>query len=83
MATRIILIDVQDEQSTGLASYLSKHGLTTETWPGTPSVLQRLALSPPWLVLVHRRRVVARIDGRASAPRIEGMLEPFLEPVSV
>jgi DNA-binding response OmpR family regulator len=55
MATRIILIDVQDEQSTGLASYLSKHGLTTETWPGTPSVLQRLALSPPWLVLLHRR----------------------------
>jgi thioredoxin-like negative regulator of GroEL len=32
----------------------------------------------PALVLVQRKRVVARIDGRTSAPRIERMLEPFL-----
>lgn len=36
----------------------------------------------PALVLVQGRRVVARIDGRASAPRIEGMLEPFLDSVA-
>jgi hypothetical protein len=29
-------------------------------------------------VLVKDRRVVDRIDGRASAPRIERMLEPHL-----
>jgi len=55
MATRIILIDVNDDESAGLAAYLSKHGLATETWPGSAPVLQRLALSPPWLVLLHRR----------------------------
>jgi thioredoxin-like negative regulator of GroEL len=36
----------------------------------------------PALVLVHGKRVVARIDGRASAPRIESMLAQHLgEPV--
>ena len=34
----------------------------------------------PTLVLVKEKRVVARLDGRASAPRIERMLEPHLEP---
>jgi thioredoxin-like negative regulator of GroEL len=32
----------------------------------------------PTLVLVKEKRVVARLDGRASAPRIERMLEPHL-----
>jgi thioredoxin-like negative regulator of GroEL len=34
--------------------------------------------SVPTLVLVKGKRVVDRIDGRASAPRIEGMLAPHL-----
>jgi thioredoxin-like negative regulator of GroEL len=36
----------------------------------------------PALVLVKDKRVVARIDGRTSAPRIERMLEPFLETLA-
>src|SRR3954465_2809291 len=32
----------------------------------------------PTLVLAQDKRAVARIDGRASAPRIERMLEPYL-----
>jgi thioredoxin-like negative regulator of GroEL len=37
----------------------------------------------PTLVLVVARKAVARIDGRASAPKIEAMLEQHLaaEPV--
>lgn len=35
----------------------------------------------PALVLVAEKRVVARIDGRASATRIEAMLEEHLTPV--
>ena len=34
----------------------------------------------PTLVLVKDKRAVARIEGRASAPRIERMLEPHLDP---
>ena len=34
----------------------------------------------PTLVLVKDKRVVARLEGRASAPRIEKMLEPHLAP---
>ena len=36
----------------------------------------------PALVLIKDRRAVARIDGRSSAPKIERMLEPYLEPVA-
>jgi thioredoxin-like negative regulator of GroEL len=32
----------------------------------------------PTLVLVKDRRAVARLEGRASAPRIERMLEPHI-----
>jgi thioredoxin-like negative regulator of GroEL len=32
----------------------------------------------PTLVLVKENRAVARLDGRASAPKIERMLEPHL-----
>jgi thioredoxin 2 len=34
----------------------------------------------PALVLVVGNRVAERIDGRATAPRIETMLEPYLPP---
>jgi thioredoxin-like negative regulator of GroEL len=34
----------------------------------------------PTLVLVKEKRAVARLEGRASAPRIERMLEPHLDP---
>jgi thioredoxin-like negative regulator of GroEL len=34
--------------------------------------------SVPTLVLVKDKRVVGRLDGRVSAPRIERMLEPHL-----
>ena len=37
----------------------------------------------PTLVLVKDRRAVDRLDGRASAPAIERMLEPHLEPLAV
>lgn len=36
----------------------------------------------PTLVLVIGRKAVARIDGRASAPRIEAMLAEHLAPVT-
>jgi len=35
-------------------------------------------LHVPTLVLVIARKVVARIDGRASAPKIEAMLDQHL-----
>ena len=34
----------------------------------------------PTVVLVHERRVVERLEGRASAPQIERMLASHLEP---
>jgi thioredoxin 1 len=34
----------------------------------------------PALVLLKDKHPVARIDGRSSAPKIERMLEPYLEP---
>ncbi|MGH3005976.1 MAG: thioredoxin family protein [Gaiellaceae bacterium] len=42
----------------------------------------------PTLVLVHDRRPVARLEGRASAPQIERMVAPYLprgnrEPAAV
>ena len=36
----------------------------------------------PALVLVKERRVAGRLDGRASAPKIERMLEPHLGVVT-
>jgi thioredoxin 2 len=36
----------------------------------------------PTLVLVKGQRMVARLEGRASAPKIEAMLEPHLPDVS-
>ena len=37
----------------------------------------------PTLVLVKDKKVVGRIEGKASAPRIETMLEPHLAPAPV
>jgi thioredoxin-like negative regulator of GroEL len=44
-----------------------------------PAVARRFEVSDvPTLVLVKGKRVVGRIEGRASAPKIETMLEPHL-----
>jgi thioredoxin-like negative regulator of GroEL len=37
----------------------------------------------PTLLLVKSNRVVARLDGRVSCPRIERMLDAHVEPVAV
>ena len=45
-----------------------------------PDLRERFGVGDiPSLVLVKGKRVVARLDGRSTAPRIEGMLEPHLE----
>jgi thioredoxin-like negative regulator of GroEL len=44
-----------------------------------PELPQRFKVSVvPTLVLVKGKRVVDRLDGRASAPKIDSMLEPHL-----
>jgi thioredoxin-like negative regulator of GroEL len=44
-----------------------------------PELAQRFGVETvPTLVLVKERRAVARIEGRASAPRIEAMLATHL-----
>jgi thioredoxin 1 len=44
-----------------------------------PELAERFKVAKvPTLVLVKGKRAVDRIDGRASAPRIESMLEPHL-----
>jgi thioredoxin-like negative regulator of GroEL len=44
-----------------------------------PELAKRFRVSTvPTLALVKGKRVVERIEGRASAPRIEQMLEPHL-----
>jgi thioredoxin-like negative regulator of GroEL len=44
-----------------------------------PELAERFGVAAvPALVLVKGKRVVARIDGRASAPKIEDMLAPHL-----
>ncbi len=44
-----------------------------------PEIAERFKVTEiPSVVLVKDKRVVDRIDGRASAPRIERMLEPHL-----
>ena len=47
-----------------------------------PDLARRFGVAGvPAVVLVKERRVAARLEGRASAPKIERMLEPHLEPV--
>jgi thioredoxin-like negative regulator of GroEL len=44
-----------------------------------PDIAERFRVSEvPTLALVKDRRVVARLDGRASSPRIEAMLDAHL-----
>jgi thioredoxin-like negative regulator of GroEL len=44
-----------------------------------PELAERFKVADvPTLILVIGKRAVDRIDGRASAPRIETMLEPHL-----
>jgi len=48
-----------------------------------PDLAERFRVGQvPSLALVVDRRVVSRIDGRATAPRIETMLEPYLGAVA-
>ncbi len=48
-----------------------------------PELAKRFKVSDvPTLVVVKRKRVVDRLEGRASAPRIETMLEPHLAAVA-
>jgi thioredoxin-like negative regulator of GroEL len=47
-----------------------------------PEVASRLNVEAvPTLLLIKEKRVVGRLEGRVSAPRIERMLEQHLEPV--
>jgi thioredoxin-like negative regulator of GroEL len=44
-----------------------------------PELAERFSIDQvPTLVLVKNKRIVARLEGRASAPKIERMLEPHL-----
>jgi len=46
-----------------------------------PRLAEKLGVEEvPTLVLVKDRRPVARLEGRVSAPQIERMLAPYLEP---
>lgn len=48
-----------------------------------PDLAEKLRVeSAPAIVLVKDRRVVARIAGRASAPRIEALLDEHLDDVA-
>ncbi len=49
-----------------------------------PELAERFRVEQvPSLALVVQKRVVSRIDGRATAPRIESMLEPHLGDIEV
>lgn len=48
-----------------------------------PELAERFGVGAvPALVLVKGKRVVERLDGRASAPKIESMLAPHLVPAA-
>jgi thioredoxin-like negative regulator of GroEL len=45
-----------------------------------PELAERFAVDTvPTLALIKEKRVVGRLEGRVSAPRIERMLEPHLD----
>ena len=47
----------------------------------SPQLAEKLGVEEvPTLVLIKDRRPVARLAGRVSAPQIERMLEPHLDP---
>jgi thioredoxin-like negative regulator of GroEL len=44
-----------------------------------PDLVERFSVKEvPTLTLIKRKRVVGRLEGRATAPRIEQLLEPHL-----
>ena len=46
-----------------------------------PELAERLQVTVvPTLVLIKDRRVISRLEGRASAPKIEAMLDAHLPP---
>jgi thioredoxin-like negative regulator of GroEL len=46
-----------------------------------PQIAERLNVATvPTLLLIKDKRVVGRLEGRVSAPRIERLLEEHLEP---
>ena len=48
-----------------------------------PELAEQFKVSTvPTLVLVVDKRAVDRLEGRSSAPAIEAMLEPYLEPLA-
>jgi thioredoxin-like negative regulator of GroEL len=48
----------------------------------SPEWAARFAIADvPALILIKERRPVARLEGRVSAPQIERMLDPHLDPV--
>jgi thioredoxin-like negative regulator of GroEL len=48
-----------------------------------PDLTRRLRVEVvPTLILIKDRRVVGRLEGRVSAPRIERMLEPHLDALT-
>ncbi len=48
-----------------------------------PDLAERFRVDQvPALALVVERRVVSRLEGRATAPRIESMLEPYLAEIA-
>jgi thioredoxin-like negative regulator of GroEL len=49
-----------------------------------PEWVERLKITKiPTLILIKERRPVDRLEGRVSAPQIERMISPYLEPVEV
>jgi thioredoxin-like negative regulator of GroEL len=49
----------------------------------SPQLARRLRVTVvPTLLLIKDRRVVGRLEGRVSAPRIERMLDPHLDGLS-
>jgi len=48
----------------------------------SPEWADRLSVTQvPTLVLLKDRRPVERLEGRVSAPQIERMLDPYLDPL--
>jgi thioredoxin-like negative regulator of GroEL len=49
-----------------------------------PEWVERLEITQiPTLILIKERRPVDRLEGRVSAPQIERMISPYLDPVEV
>ena len=70
------------EAGAGEPLFLLHGGTMTAEWnwsEALPLFAERFRVDQvPSLALVVERRVVSRLEGRATAPRIESMLEPHL-----